>query len=99
MALGTRIEFNFFHSYILPQVESVAPEITPLFLRISTFESFKIQAILLTEKKVQPFNFSHCLLQAATFKLGITLKSPSLNSKLTYMQEPKKEKSMYLTKI
>ena len=32
---------SYLDSDILPQVESVAPEITPLFLRISTFESFK----------------------------------------------------------
>ena len=49
---------------ILPHVESVAPEITPFFLRISTFESFKMQATLLTEKNEQLLNFWHCSLQA-----------------------------------
>ena len=49
---------------ILPHVESVAPDTTPVFLRISTLESFKMQANLLTEKNEQPFNFWHCSLQA-----------------------------------
>lgn len=69
---------------VLPHVESVAPEMTPLLRCISTLESFRMQATRLIEKNEQPFNFWHSALHAAKPKLGITLKSPPLNSKLMY---------------